>query len=301
MKRPMRACARGVVTLEMLLVLMPVMVMFFAVTQAAFLSVAQLVVRHASQRGARAAIVVLEDDPAQYDGEPRGRIRHEDASTNASTSATTAAANMAGDLADMLKSLVSRERSRLNDIRTAVYLPMALIGPAITRPGAAASSLGAALDGPLSHLAGGIFYNLVATAVTFPQAPGSDHERTADYGPNDDVTVRVTYLFKCEVPIAAALMCDPLYELSTGAPLNDVGSGVSSVFGGDARGAVNSARRAQQVRLRLEGQGQAMRELEHGEQPQLQALLMLGKGRFTTIRAETTLPIQGATYYAREQ
>jgi hypothetical protein len=178
---------------------------------------------------------------------------------------------------------------------------MALIGPALNRPAAAASSLGAALEGPLSHLAGGIFYNLAATAVTFPQAPGSETERTGDYGPTDDVTVRVTYLFKCEVPIAAALMCDRLYELSTGLPVDDLASGASSLWHGDARGALRDARRARHVRLRLQGQEQAMHELQQVEQPNLQMLLMLGKGRFTTIRAETTLPIQGATYYAREE
>jgi hypothetical protein len=264
--------------LEMLLCLTPVMVMFMAVTQAAFLSVAHLVVRHAAQRGARTAIVVLEEDPKYFGDSPRGHLGLPVASHGASPGLPDVS-TLSEHFDKIMRALIDREPSRINAIRTAVYLPMALIGP--------------------GGMAKGLLYNLAATAVTFPQAPKSEKARQGDYGPTDEITVRVTYLFKCEMPIASAFMCDKLYELDTGIPINDALDAWSSLLGGDVDAAARQAQRALQVQKRLKRQEPAMRELENVELPDAQMLLMLGGGRFTTIQSEVTMPIQGAKYYAR--
>lgn len=271
-------CERGVVMLEMLLCLMPVMVMFMATVQASFLSVAHLMVRHAAQRGARTAIVVLEEDPKYFGDSPRGHLGLPDASQSRSQGQSTFP-NLSEKFDEIIDALIDREPTRINAIRTAIYLPMALIGP--------------------GGMATGVVYNLVATAVTFPQAPKSEMPRTNDYGPTDEITVRVTYLFQCEIPIASFFMCDKLYEIETGLPINDAIGASGALLGGNVDDAVRQAQHARQIRRRLKRQEPAMRQLENVELPDAQALLMLAGGRFTTIQAEVTMPIQGAKYYAR--
>lgn len=257
---------RGIVMLEMLLCLTPVMLMFMATIQASLLSVAHLVVRHAAQRGARTASVVLEEDPKYFGDSPRGRLHLASAASGESSRRLPTVAETGGSFTDMLRTLTDREPSRINAIRTAVYLPTALIGPALDRPMGDASSVSAAIDHhALSRFAGGVLYNLAATAVTFPQAPNSDKPHKSDYGPTDNVTVRVTHLFKCEVPIAAALICDRQYALHL-----------------------------------LPRERKAMSELKEVEMPALGTLLKFDSGRFATLRAEATLPIHGARYYARQ-
>ena len=69
-----RANARGVVYMEMLMALMPLLLTFLGICQLAILYAGQLVVQHAASRAARAAIVVLEDDPKGYGKAPRGDL-----------------------------------------------------------------------------------------------------------------------------------------------------------------------------------------------------------------------------------
>jgi len=259
--------------LETLLCLMPVMLMFMATVQASFLSVARLTVQHAAERGARTAIVVLEEDPKYFGDSPRGRLSMAAGRSSSRQPSTT---NGGSDFIGSMRALVRREPSRLNAIRAAVYLPLSVIGTF------------------------GVLRNFVATAITFPQAPGSDRAHEGDYGPTDDITVRVTYLFECEVPLAAQLMCDKLYELHSGVPIDDTADAVVAAAKGEVWGSLEAARRARVVRLRLKGHERAMAELSHVEQPQAQWLLALNGGRFTTIQAEVTMPIQGAKYYARQ-
>lgn len=301
MIRKLRDHARGIVMLEMLLCLMPVLLMFMATTQAAFFSVAHLVVRHAAQRGARTAIVVLEDSPANYDDEPCGHIASTPPPAQRATQELPTVSQVGTQFSDMIQTLVDREPTRLNAIRAAVYLPMALIGPALGRSAAVANSLGAAIDhGSLSFLTGGLLYNLVATAVTFPLGPASKARHTGDYGPTDQVTVRVTHLFQCEVPFAALFMCDTLLDLETGLPLTDAADAVGSAFRGDVDGAIAEVQRAQQVRERLTAQEAAMADLQDVELPLVQKLMALRGGRFVTIVGEATQQIHGATYYPRK-
>jgi len=66
----LRRDARGAVYVEFLIVFLPLFVLFMSLVQFAFVEVANLVTKHAAVTAARAAIVVLPDDPAYYDKVP---------------------------------------------------------------------------------------------------------------------------------------------------------------------------------------------------------------------------------------
>lgn len=61
---------RGAVYVEFLIVFLPLFVLFMSLVQFAFVEVANLVTKHAAVTAARAAIVVLPDDPAYYEKVP---------------------------------------------------------------------------------------------------------------------------------------------------------------------------------------------------------------------------------------
>lgn len=204
---------RGAVMAEMLLALPPVLLMFFVVAQSSLLSVGHLVVRHAAQRAARTAIVVLEDDPRRYGGQARGEIRPLSPPPVGVRDALPITSDNNTSMEQLARALVDRDASRLNAIRAAAYLPLSLIAPSVWLIGRNVSLRGAIDHTPLGQLVSGLLYNFAGAAITFPSAPGADKARTTGYGPTDEVTVRVTYLFRCEVPIAAAVMCDALVGL----------------------------------------------------------------------------------------
>ncbi|MFO0677802.1 MAG: TadE family protein [Polyangiaceae bacterium] len=64
---------RGAVYVEFLVAFMPLFVFFMALVQFGFVQTANLVVKHSAVTGARAASVVLPDDPAFYGGAPLNR------------------------------------------------------------------------------------------------------------------------------------------------------------------------------------------------------------------------------------
>ena len=66
--------ARGVVQLELLLVIVPLFLLLVGLTQLVLLQVAQLVVQHAAERGVRSAVVILNDTGDAYDGAAPGEI-----------------------------------------------------------------------------------------------------------------------------------------------------------------------------------------------------------------------------------
>jgi hypothetical protein len=59
---------RGVVYVEFLIAFMPVFVLFLSLVQLVLIEMANLVAKHAAVTAARAAMVVLPDDPAHYGG-----------------------------------------------------------------------------------------------------------------------------------------------------------------------------------------------------------------------------------------
>lgn len=69
-RRELRSDRRGAVYVEFLIVFLPLFVLFMSLVQFAFVQVANIVTKHAAMSAARAAAVVLPDDPAFYDEVP---------------------------------------------------------------------------------------------------------------------------------------------------------------------------------------------------------------------------------------
>jgi hypothetical protein len=69
-----------------------------------------------------------------------------------------------------------------------------------------AASVGGALGGGEARASNARAYAQAALAVTFPRTPGQDDFRLA-IAADEPITVRVTYLFHCAIPLVAELMC----------------------------------------------------------------------------------------------
>lgn len=294
--RTLRADSRGAVYVEFLLSFVPLFVMVLGIAQHALMLSAQLVVQHAALRAARSAIVVLDDDPAHYGGEPR-------------LSVDPQSEDGAWPLTDPVGGVLDDEPraggSRMRPIRMSAYGPLLALAPTgrqlMTR--AQQQSLVRAVSGSgPSRMATAAVYNMGASAVTFPTAPGASHYRT-DFRNAESVTVRVTYLYHCAIPIASRLMCDSMFELRSGIPLRALDDArrrwdEGSLTLSDIRHARSQIRTQ---RNRLGGSKRGLRELATAEQAGIQGLLLFSGARFRVLHAEATLPIHTAPYLYRSE
>jgi hypothetical protein len=239
---------RGVVMLEFLLAFLPIFALFLGLLQLALLEVADLVVRHAAIAGARSASVVLYDDPQYYDG------------------------TQSGDARD--------PSPRMAVIRGAVHARLAAIAPAwsvlegAVDPGLRPSVADAIGEADLSRIALALALYLPATtAIAFPRAPGSS-ELLDQLASTEALTVRITQLVPCAVPLAGALLCRR-FEWD-GAKLR-------------AEGADPTTQRA-------------LEELRRAPLAPLQAMLTSSGMPLALLQAEASLPAQRADYrYASER
>ncbi len=72
-RRTLLRDARGAVYVEFLIAFFPLFFFFLSLVQLAFVTSANLITKHSAITAARAAVVVLYDDPKHYSGEPVGR------------------------------------------------------------------------------------------------------------------------------------------------------------------------------------------------------------------------------------
>jgi hypothetical protein len=247
--------SRGVVMLEFLIAFVPVFALFLGSVQLALLAAAQLVVQHAAICGARSASVVIDDDPRFY-AAPRNQLW------------------TAG----------GADGPRLTAIRRAVHAPLVAIAPdaQVVRGLLGARAKRASVEHALGTSGRARFdqestrYLPIATALVFPIEPGADEVVRGSFELADRVSVRVTYLLPCVVPIVARLACKPLTWDPRARRLH--GTGHAS------------------AKLR-----RALDELRSAPQAVEQATLA-GHGRpFAVLQAEATLPLQRAPYcYASE-
>jgi hypothetical protein len=174
------------VYVEFLVVLPPLLLLFFGLTQLGLIYGAKLLVEHAAARAVRAAIVVLPDDDedADYAGDP---------------------VNTLGAGAGLAAYSSAPSGGRLDEIRKAARLTLAPISPSLDSlaSGSIAGAIGGA--GIASTVAGLLGFTEWTVAVTFPDGEGGYR---SSFGARDDVTARVTFLYRCAVPLARALMCD---------------------------------------------------------------------------------------------
>lgn len=272
--------SRGVVYVEFVVAFMPLLLLFLAVCQLSLLTMGRLVVQHSALCGARSAIVVLEDDPKDYAGAPRGNLEDGDAAPGGideilrqvGVSLPTGLGRPANpeDRSD------EQRGARMVSIRAAATMPLLLLAPnetSVTVVGA--DSLGGSLPSDfVSRLPFSLEYTSLAAAITVHTSPGTE-ELASQHVPRDaQITVRVTYLMPCGVPVAAAVMCRTLASLLE--PPKD-----------QPKGAAKATAREQSAlarRLRHAGGVSALEEL------------VSPSARFVVLTAETTLPNQGAAY-----
>jgi hypothetical protein len=210
---------RGAVYVEFLITFIPVFLVFVCMVQLAMIFVAGLTVQRAATAAARAAAVVLDDNPRYYNGERRMAITADDAGTGAT------------GLRGLLQTLglpgggggAAGDLSRFAVIRTAAEIPLVAIAPP---PGAlftraSEESVGRAIGTiPAGRAAFALVYHRMALAVTFPDGPGSKTRVTSWSKPSGtgvlppEVRVRVSYLFHCAVPLANRIMCRDGVEIA---------------------------------------------------------------------------------------
>jgi hypothetical protein len=264
-----RGDERGVVYVEFLIAFMPVFLLFLALCELALLSGAMLVVRHAAYRAARSAIVVLEDDPEAYGGAARGSLSSGTADAAASPEHVLSLLGRAATLESggPAPAAGPQRGARMAPIRTSAYLPLLTLAPGALDPLRAPD--GPTLSGSFATPAGdpgyALAYTRSASAITLHSQRGSDVLAAEPVGRAAEITVRVTYLYSCSVPLVRTLMCRSLSSLVPVEPSDDP-------F----------------VRSLVE-------RMRHAEAPGLAALIS-PTSRVRALSAEVTLPNQGAAY-----
>ena len=193
---------RGAVYVEFLLVFLPVFLLFLCILELGFLYTGRLVAQHAATRAARAAVVILDDDPAFYGGEARNRVDPNGTTTNPSAVEAFLDGSGYGSGAS-----APRGAARFRDIRSAASIPFLAVAPSAAQLNDDDSVRNAIGLGPDRAMSGAQRYNEAALAVTFPTAPGANSFRTT-FTEDEVITVRVTYLMHCSVPLVPVLMCD---------------------------------------------------------------------------------------------
>ena len=268
----------------------PVMLLFLALMQLGLAYAGKLVVRHAANRAARAAVVVLPDDPRFYEGEPINEVDYDGAGRGPASSGGL------GDIGAVPPGGSGGGGSgsgRLQAIRAAAYAPLLSASPDVQTI-LDWDSVGDAFQRgatPAGVAPGALAYGRGAVAISFPQTPGEDDYRTT-FAPREPVTTRVTYLFYCAVPIVSRFMCDEYSVLFDGR-LSPAHEHEDSRFGGGgARPGDTFAR---------DGLREGVSELQSfAEMPLALRVFSGGPYRFMVFRAEATLPNQGAGYVYAE-
>ncbi|QQR90970.1 MAG: pilus assembly protein [Myxococcales bacterium] len=303
---------RGAIYVEFLLVFIPIFLVWMAIMQLALFSSARLTVQHAAIRGVRSAIVVIDDDPQHYNNVPRGCLTGGNGNSVdglLGRIAETALNNTPGKIkkeAGLNKQSLDRVSSRYNNagprmqaIRNAVYTPLLTLAPDPRFLWDEDSMRLAVGFMPESRMLSGLIYNKGGTAVTFPSSEqGTDSQYQIAKDAN--VTVRVTYLYHCAVPLVSYLMCKPMDTI-----LGGLGKKLKEKFENveDLTFDRNDFLDYQHEDTSSEEESEAdkkakiiPRELAHSEVPGLQILFGAKGQRFKVFREQATLPNQASNY-----
>lgn len=264
---------RGVVYVEFLLAFMPLFLLFLGICQIALVTSARLVVQHAALRAVRSAIVVLEDSPADYDGAPRGSLSKGHGGSDRATRALFDALGLEASDSPSGQTLNSgpQQGARMGLIRGAAYAPLLALSPRGSLvAGVGAETLGESVPAGLrDRIGSALAYARAASVVTIHGGSGALVSEPVDG--RAAVTVRVTYLYPCAVPLVRVLMCRTLATLL----------GSTATAGGDG------APLFERVKL--------------SEAPDDLLRIAAPTARFIPLTAEATLPNQGAAYYTGDK
>lgn len=206
------------------------------------------------------------------------------------------------------KKIAAKYRSgnpRLQAIRSAVYVPLITLAPDLEMM--RVDSVRGAIGNPWTRELFGFIYNLGAASVTFPGANKENiiRDATAEYrtvfNRTDVITVRVNYMFHCSVPLVSYLMCQNIYSLLTGIDVDKLVDTGKKMLNADSvsyediqeyrRDVVSTIDDAE-----INNQQDMIKELRAAEHPGLSVAFGILGGRFKALRAEVSLPNQGAVY-----
>jgi hypothetical protein len=267
---------RGAVYVEFLLAFLPIFLMFLAICQVSFLVVGRLVVSHAALAGARSAIVVLEDDPDAYGGAERGWLSDKPpAKTETSTFAALGQLTSGAPSSDPTTTAAKPQQQglRMQAIRRAALRPLAAIAPTAGAFLAGRNgTLQASLEGDSGSARAFARVYVDAAAVVTVHDPANVDQLVAEpVGRTAPITVRVTFVQLCGIPVVRGLMCHSLPSLLE-SPIT-------------ARKGIST------------GKEQTLRQrLVASAMPGWLELAAPQDARFVVFKAEVTLPNQGAAY-----
>ena len=269
--------------MEFLLAFMPVFMLFLATTQLAMLTAAKLVVQHAATSAVRSAVVILSDDPNELGDAPRGSLTEGDVSEVTNGADLLVALRLPGAASLLLDApgaaddeRITQNGARMVPIRTSAYFPLFALAPdASVLEGTPANDVATSLSSELGRRAAAAFaYTRAATVVSVLSRSGSE-QLPVKIDRKAAVTVRVTYVVYCGVPLARRLVCNSLSEL------------VSS----EDSGSEDSEDRVAKLVRRF---------AEVEDRTGFERLATSGQ-RFMVFEAEATLPNQGADYEPEEE
>jgi hypothetical protein len=290
---------RGAAYVEFLLAFIPLFVMFLGMVQMALMYAGDLVVQHAATTASRAAAVVLDDDPARYDGAARMRV-DAPASSGSGEGLGGLGRIFGGEGGGGSASEPAPGGPRVDAIRRAASIPLVAISPSMDQL-VDADSVRTAIGSPEGRGATGLFmYNDAAMAVTFPSAPGASSYRDG-FEPGDQALTRVTYLFHCAVPLVSRMMCETYGSLRLGPAAALVEGIVRDLSDGTItlEQATERLRRADESRRRHERDEPAIDELDAAGASDMLYLTWATGARFKVMRGEASMPVQYARYEYR--
>ena len=224
------------VFLEFLIAFVPMWTFFLCIVQLAFITQANLMLKHAADSAARSAAVVLPDDPNEYGGQPqmsvdRNRVTAGDI---AGVLGGVASALRDGPNSNKIVSALSERtlanlgRSRLNTIRLAAHIPLIPLAP--VNVGRDSQPSIAKAVGGTRKLLSAFYYQPFALALTFPGL-----QEDVAHGP--EITVRATYAYQCTVPLARRILCNTFDDLESKEEFGDAFFPLAQEFvGGRFRG-----------------------------------------------------------------
>lgn len=229
---------RGAVYVEFLISFFPLFLMFLALCQLALLAAAEAVVRHAAYSAVRSAVVVLEDSPKKFDSARRGNLFDGDPARVAGIEDLVAklgygagkkripASKKPGVASNPIVlhfkagssaagTMEFQAGARMEPVRTAGYMPLITLAPRarLAQPGkeTVASGLVSPTGAQLEYA---MQYTKAAAAVAIQTSPEASYIALDSIGPNDAVTVKVSYAYHCSIPIVRALICRSIKQLA---------------------------------------------------------------------------------------
>ncbi len=222
----------GVVYVEFLIAFIPIFVFFLGMVQLALAYGCKLGVQRAANNAARAAVVVLDDDPRWYDCQARMSFPADVECTNDTRFSKLMDSVMermgGGDAAasgvEVLEGLGMGSEDadpqpvtqgcRYRAVREAAVMSLIPFAPTVNQFSERDSVLQAmgsseglvSLSPALQRLAAAFIWGRMIS-LTFPDSPNGRNMKFA-YGEGDMVRVRVTFPFKCNIPIVNRFLCE---------------------------------------------------------------------------------------------